>query len=68
MEWMRSSFLTGGSAHTYILIRRIGVLTFSKLRKNAPEVEGAIIDLNDLTEWLRPAMHVHIGEWPTMPD
>lgn len=32
-----------------------------KLRKNAPEVEGSIIDMNDLTTWLRPAAHVHVG-------
>ncbi|KAL9598501.1 MAG: hypothetical protein Q9219_004474 [cf. Caloplaca sp. 3 TL-2023] len=32
-----------------------------RLRKNAPEAEGTIVDLNDLTQWLRPAVHVHIG-------
>lgn len=35
-----------------------------RLRKNAPELEGALIDLNDLTEWLRPAMHVHVDQSP----
>ncbi|KAF7504096.1 hypothetical protein GJ744_002861 [Endocarpon pusillum] len=35
-----------------------------RLRKNAPEVEGAVIDLNNLTEWLRPAMHVHVDQSP----
>jgi len=29
---------------------------------NAPELEGETIDMNDLTAWLRPAMHVHIGQ------
>jgi hypothetical protein len=33
-----------------------------KLRKNAPEIEGDIIDLNDLASWLRPALHVHVGK------
>lgn len=42
-------------------IRRQYILTPFQLRKNAPEVEGTVIDLNDLTEWLRPAMHVHVG-------
>ena len=32
-----------------------------QLRKNAPEIEGTVINMNDLTEWLRPAVHVHIG-------
>lgn len=32
-----------------------------QLRKNAPEVEDTVIDMNDLTTWLRPAVHVHIG-------
>ncbi|OCT51255.1 hypothetical protein CLCR_09210 [Cladophialophora carrionii] len=32
-----------------------------RLRKNAPETEGALIDLNDLTTWLRPALHLHVG-------
>ena len=32
-----------------------------QLRKNAPEVEGAVVDMNDLTNWLRPAVHVHVG-------
>lgn len=36
-----------------------------RLRKNAPEVEGSVIDLNDLTNWLRPAMHVHIDQSPS---
>jgi hypothetical protein len=44
------------------------MLTTSKLRMNAPEVEGALIDLNSLTAWLRPAMHVHVGEWPLVLD
>jgi hypothetical protein len=33
-----------------------------QLRVNAPEVEGTVIDLNDLSSWLRPALHVHVGE------
>ncbi|KAL9120122.1 MAG: hypothetical protein Q9187_003326 [Circinaria calcarea] len=32
-----------------------------RLRKNAPEVEGTVVDMNDLTTWLRPAVHAHIG-------
>ena len=39
---------------------RPAILTI-QLRKNAPEVEGTVINMNDLTEWLRPAVHVHIG-------
>lgn len=35
-----------------------------RLRKNAPEVEGAVVDLNDLTTWLRPAVHVHVDQSP----
>ncbi|MCJ1405772.1 hypothetical protein MMC11_009002, partial [Xylographa trunciseda] len=35
-----------------------------RLRKNAPEVQGTVIDLNDPTEWLRPAVHVHIDQSP----
>ena len=35
--------------------------TFEQLRKNAPEVEGTVVDMNDRTEWLRPAVHVHVG-------
>lgn len=35
-----------------------------RLRKNAPEVEGSIIDMNDLTTWLRPATHVHVDQSP----
>ncbi|MCJ1424315.1 hypothetical protein MMC29_002202 [Sticta canariensis] len=35
-----------------------------RLRKNAPEVEGSVIDMNDLTTWLRPATHVHVDQSP----
>ena len=35
--------------------------TCEQLRKNAPEVEGTVVDMNDRTEWLRPAVHVHVG-------
>ncbi|KAL8834254.1 MAG: hypothetical protein Q9170_003841 [Blastenia crenularia] len=35
-----------------------------RLRRNAPEVEGTVIDLNDLTNWLRPAVHVHVDQSP----
>ncbi|CZR52359.1 uncharacterized protein PAC_02236 [Phialocephala subalpina] len=35
-----------------------------RLRKNVPEVEGEVVDLNDRTTWLRPAMHVHIDQSP----
>lgn len=35
-----------------------------RLRKNTPEVEGEVMNLNDLTAWLRPAMHVHIDQSP----
>lgn len=36
-----------------------------RLRKNAPEIEGDVIDMNNLTTWLRPAMHVHIDQSPS---
>ncbi|KAH8596649.1 methyltransferase CmcJ [Bisporella sp. PMI_857] len=35
-----------------------------RLRINSPELEGSTIDMNDLTTWLRPAMHVHIDQSP----
>ncbi|KAL8722296.1 MAG: hypothetical protein Q9225_001201 [Loekoesia sp. 1 TL-2023] len=35
-----------------------------RLRKNAPEVEGTVVDLNNLTSWLRPAVHVHVDQSP----
>ncbi|KIW66777.1 hypothetical protein PV04_06072 [Phialophora macrospora] len=35
-----------------------------RLRKNAPEVEGTLVDLNDLTTWLRPALHLHVDQSP----
>ncbi|MCJ1393440.1 hypothetical protein MMC18_006315 [Xylographa bjoerkii] len=35
-----------------------------RLRKNAPEIEGTVINMNDPTEWLRPAVHVHIDQSP----
>ncbi|KIY02876.1 uncharacterized protein Z520_01341 [Fonsecaea multimorphosa CBS 102226] len=35
-----------------------------RLRMNAPEIEGTVIDLNDLTTWLRPALHVHVDQSP----
>ncbi|EXJ74854.1 uncharacterized protein A1O5_01550 [Cladophialophora psammophila CBS 110553] len=35
-----------------------------RLRKNAPEIEGTVIDLNDSTTWLRPALHVHVDQSP----
>lgn len=38
-------------------------LIWEQLRKNAKEVEGEVVDLNSLTSWLRPALHVHIGEY-----
>lgn len=43
------------------------VLNLTQLRKNAPEIEGSIINLNDLTNWLRPALHVHVGKLNDFP-
>ena len=34
----------------------------AQLRINAPEVEGTVVDLNNPTDWLRPAAQVHIGK------
>jgi hypothetical protein len=31
------------------------------LRNTLPEATEGVIDLNDLTNWLRPAIYVHIG-------
>ncbi|KAL9609701.1 MAG: hypothetical protein Q9167_005551 [Letrouitia subvulpina] len=35
-----------------------------RLRKNTPEIEGTVMDMNDLTTWLRPAVHVHVDQSP----
>ncbi|KAH8746035.1 methyltransferase CmcJ [Hyaloscypha finlandica] len=35
-----------------------------RLRNTLPEATNGIIDLNDLTNWLRPVMHVHIDQSP----
>lgn len=40
----------------------------SKLRKNAPEIEGSTLDMNDLSTWLRPAAHVHVGMTSAVPN
>jgi hypothetical protein len=48
----------------WVEMKRVMLIETSQLRKNAPEIEGEVIDMNDLTTWLRPAMHVHIGMFP----
>jgi hypothetical protein len=35
-----------------------------RIRKGIPEIEGTTIDLNDLTNWLRPITHIHVDQSP----